>query len=65
MFLKLYLISFITFLVLDLVWLTLIAKDFYSKHIGFLMSPTINWAAAIVFYLLFIIGIILLLELFH
>jgi len=59
MFLKLYLISFITFLVLDLVWLTLIAKDFYAKHIGFLMSPTINWAAAIVFYLLFIIGIIL------
>ena len=34
MFLKLYLISFITFLVLDLVWLTLIAKDFYAKHIG-------------------------------
>jgi uncharacterized membrane protein len=38
------------------VWLGLIAKNFYAKHIGFLMTPNVNWMAAIIFYLLFIVG---------
>lgn len=58
-FLKLYAISFPTFFLIDLIWLGLVAKNFYSKHLGFIMSPTPNWAAAIIFYLLFIAGIIL------
>ncbi len=40
-------------------WLGLVAKNFYSKHLGFLMSPTVNWSAALLFYLLFIAGTIL------
>ena len=58
MFLKLYLIAFITFLAVDMVWLVLIAKNFYAKYLGALMSPTVNWTAAIVFYLLFIVGVV-------
>lgn len=58
MFLKLYLISFSVFIAIDMVWLVLVAKNFYAKTIGFLMSPTVNWAAAILFYLLFIIGVV-------
>ncbi len=58
-FLKLYAISFPTFFLIDLIWLGLVAKNFYSKRLGFIMSPTPNWAAAIIFYLLFIAGIIL------
>jgi len=58
MFIKLYLISLTTFLVLDMFWLTLIAKNFYAKHLGLLMSSNVNWVAAIVFYLLFIVGIV-------
>jgi uncharacterized membrane protein len=59
MFIKLYLISFISFLAIDMVWLVLVAKNFYSKTLGFLMSPNVNWFAAILFYLLFIVGIVI------
>jgi uncharacterized membrane protein len=58
MFLKLYAIVFPIFLVIDMIWLGLIAKNFYAKYIGFLMKTDINWIAAIIFYLLFIVGLI-------
>ncbi len=58
MFLKLYAIAFPVFLLVDMIWLVFIAKGFYAKHIGFLMSPSVNWIAAILFYLLFILGIV-------
>ena len=54
-----YLITVPIFFIIDLVWLGVIAKGFYQKHLGYLMRPQVNWAAAILFYLLFIIGIIL------
>lgn len=59
MVIKLYLIAFIIFLAIDGVWLTLIAKDFYQKHLGELMTTNVNWVAAVVFYLLFILGLIM------
>ena len=34
-------------------------KEFYREQIGFLMATDINWPAAIIFYLLFIAGLIL------
>ena len=58
MFIKLYLIALPVFLAIDMVWLILVAKNFYAKHIGFLMSPRPNWLAAGLFYLLFIVGIV-------
>ena len=39
-------------------WLVLVAKKFYQAQIGFLMKPDINWIAAIIFYLLFIAGLV-------
>lgn len=59
MFIKIYLIALPVFLGIDIIWLGLIAKDFYSKQIGFLMNTNINWTAAIIFYLLFIVGLVL------
>ena len=53
-----YLITVPIFFVIDLTWLGVVAKGFYQKHLGYLMRPQINWAAAILFYLLFIIGIV-------
>ena len=58
-FVKLYFITIPIFFVVDLIWLGLIAKGFYKKHIGFLMRPQVNWTAAILFYCLFIIGLII------
>jgi len=58
LFLKLYLIAFILFFVIDLLWLGIIAKDIYKKYLGHLMSTQNNWIAAIIFYLLFIGGLV-------
>jgi uncharacterized membrane protein len=59
MFVKLLLIALPVFFAIDMVWLAMVAKNFYQKQIGFLMKPDINWLAAIIFYLLFIIGLII------
>ncbi|TVP85469.1 MAG: DUF2177 family protein [Acholeplasmataceae bacterium] len=53
-FLKLYLLAFIVFFVIDMIWLGLIAKNLYQNQIGHLLKADVNWYAAILFYLLFI-----------
>jgi uncharacterized membrane protein len=58
MFLKLYCIALPIFFGLDMVWLGVAAKNFYAKQIGLLMAPKVNWAAAILFYLLFLAGLV-------
>ncbi|MFO7889159.1 MAG: DUF2177 family protein [bacterium] len=58
MFLKFYIITIPIFFVVDMIWLGLVAKGFYKKYLGFLMRPQVNWTAAVIFYFLFIIGII-------
>jgi len=59
MFIKLYLTALSIFLAIDMVWLGLIAKNFYSNQIGFLMKTNVNYAAAIIFYLLFVAGVVI------
>ena len=59
MFAKLFLIALPVFFAIDMVWLAVVAKNFYREQIGFLMKPDINWLAAIIFYLLFITGLII------
>jgi uncharacterized membrane protein len=58
MFIKLYAIALPVFFVIDMVWLGLVAKGFYAKQIGGLLKPDVNWTAAILFYLLFIVGLV-------
>lgn len=57
MLLKISLIALPVFLFFDALWLGLIAKNFYAKQLGSLMKTEINWWAAIIFYLLFVIGL--------
>jgi uncharacterized membrane protein len=57
-YVKLYLAALIAFLALDMLWLGLVARTFYQKHLGYLLAPQTNWLAAIIFYLLFILGIV-------
>lgn len=59
MFIKIYSIAIALFFIIDILWIGFIAKDFYQKQIGFLMKSDINWTAAIIFYLLFIVGLVL------
>lgn len=53
----LYFLTIPVFFIIDLLWIGVIAKDFYRNQIGFLLGP-INWWAAIIFYLIFIVGIL-------
>jgi uncharacterized membrane protein len=57
-YLKLYFGTLIAFFAIDMVWLGFVARTFYRKYLGFLMAPSPNWLAAIIFYLLFIVGIL-------
>jgi uncharacterized membrane protein len=52
-----YLLTTVVFFAIDLLWLGVIAKGWYSKYLGNLLSDQVNWTAAIIFYLLFIVGI--------
>jgi uncharacterized membrane protein len=56
---KLYFVLLAAFLALDMLWLGLVARSFYQQHLGFLMTPSPNWFAAAIFYLLFIAGILI------
>ncbi len=58
MFLKLYLIALPVFFAIDMLWLGLVARNFYRGQIGFLMKTDFNWVAGVGFYLLFIGGLV-------
>jgi uncharacterized membrane protein len=52
-----YLLTTLVFFAIDMTWLGFIAKNLYRKYLGAFLSDNVNWTAAIVFYLLFIVGI--------
>jgi len=56
----LYIITFVIFLVIDLVWLNIIAKNLYQKEIGTLLLKNPNLVPALLFYLLFIFALLVL-----
>jgi len=53
-----YVITLLIFFAIDLVWLGVVARTFYQRHIGHLLSPDVNWGAAILFYAVYIAGIV-------
>ncbi len=59
-FLKLYAVALTAFLIIDLIWLGVVARSFYQAQMGHLMRANVNWTAAIVFYLIFVSGIVVL-----
>jgi uncharacterized membrane protein len=56
--LKLYLVALAAFLVIDLLWLGVVMRSFYQQQLGFIMAPSVNWPVAILFYLLFVAGLL-------
>jgi uncharacterized membrane protein len=57
-YLKLYLLTIPVFFAIDLVWLGVVAKSFYRDRIGHLMADEVNWMAALIFYMMYIAGIL-------
>jgi len=58
LFIQTYVVSLVTFLILDFAWLGLIARGFYRQQLGHLLSPDVRWSAAVVFYLIFVAGVV-------
>lgn len=53
-----YFATAVTFLILDLLWLGVIARSFYSAQMGDLMAPSAHVGVAAGFYALYIVGVI-------
>ena len=56
--LKLYVVAAALFVVIDLVWLGLVANDLYRRIMGDVLRDSPNVVAAVVFYLIFLVGLV-------
>jgi len=54
-----YAVSVPVFFCIDMIWLGVIAKGFYRNSLEPLLTPNVNWIAAIIFYLLFLVGVLI------
>lgn len=57
--LLLYLAAAGVFFTIDLLWLGVFAKDFYTRQLGGLLKDRTNWTAAFLFYGIYIGGILI------
>jgi len=51
-------LTFFVFLAIDFIWLNFIAKNLYAQKIGHLLAENPNLIPALIFYLIFVVGII-------
>jgi uncharacterized membrane protein len=58
-YLKLYALTVPVFFIIDLIWLGVVARGFYQKNLKYVLSPNVNWTAAIIFYFMYIAGILI------
>ena len=54
----LYLLTVPVFFAIDMTWLAFVARGFYKQQLGYLLRTDPIWWAAILFYLIFIVGIL-------
>jgi uncharacterized membrane protein len=52
-----YLLTFIVFLIVDMLWLGVFAKNLYQNYLSDFLSDDVNWVAAFIFYSIYIVGI--------
>lgn len=56
--LAVYGITLGAFLTLDALWLGVVARGLYRRELGFLLAEEVRWGAALLFYLLYVAGIV-------
>ncbi|HOP57576.1 MAG TPA: DUF2177 family protein [Bacillota bacterium] len=56
-YLKLYAIALGFFLVIDMLWLGVVAKKVYDRYLGGYIGK-VKWIPAIIFYLVFVAGLV-------
>jgi len=54
----LYLLTAAVFFAVDLIWLAAVADAFYQRHLGHLLADRVDWIAAVLFYAVYIAGIV-------
>jgi uncharacterized membrane protein len=57
-YLKVYGFAVLGFFVIDMIWLAFVARGFYKQHLQEWLREPPNWYAAIIFYLLFVAGML-------
>ena len=57
-YLTLYIVTAVVFIAADFIWLGFVAKGFYQESLGHLMLEKPNLVVAIIFYLLYPIGLV-------
>ena len=55
---KLYSLTAVSFLAIDIVWLGFVAKGFYQQHLGHLLRDQALVAPALLFYAIYIAGVL-------
>lgn len=55
---KIYITTMVVFFLVDILWLGFISRKLYRDYLGHLMAPKVNWPAALIFYALFIVGLV-------
>ncbi len=60
MYIKAFFVTLLTFLVVDAIWISFVLLNFYQQTLGELMQDATPGAAAVVFYLAYAAGIVLL-----
>lgn len=54
-----YLGMTLVFFAIDMVWLGVVAKNFYRKYLGNLLLDDFKWGPAFSFYFIFLVGILI------
>jgi len=57
-FLKVYLGALVVFFAVDMLWLGVVAKGFYDRHLGHLLRPDVQWGPALLFYLIYVAALV-------
>ena len=45
-------------MLLDALWLGLIARSFYAKHLSLYLTDNVLWSSALIFYVIFNVGLL-------
>ncbi len=59
-FLRVYAASLLTLFAIDLVWLGVVARGFYRRHLGATLRPDVLWLPAVAFYLIYVAAVVIL-----
>lgn len=52
-----YLFTLVALFVLDMLWIEYVAQKIYKKHLATILKDNFKWAPAILFYLIFTLGL--------